>query len=201
MKLLGLTVDADLTWTAHIDQISKKISSGIFALKRIKSIADNNTARTAYFGLCETHIRYGLLVWGGTSKTNMERILILQKRAIRILANLRQMETCRLAFKELKIMTVVNMYVQDVIMYADSKDLQRNSNFHRYHTRHASHFVTPRHRLTLYERKPEYIGSKLHNLLPDHLRILTGKSLKNNLTRWLMDRPHYTLDEFFLSTN
>lgn len=197
VKLLGITIDADLTWTPHVDQLCKKLSTGLFALKRVKNIADNNTARTAYFGLCEAHIRYGLPAWGGTSKMNMERVLILQKRAIRILANLQQVETCRNAFKELRIMTVVSLYIRDVIMYVDEKNLQRNSNIHKYHTRHASQFVTPRHRLTLFEKKPEYIGCKLHNHLPEHLRILRGKTLKNNLTKWLIDRPIYTLDEFY----
>lgn len=201
VKLLGMTVDADLTWTPHIDQLCKKISTGLFALKRIKSIADRPTARAAYFGLCEAHIRYGLLVWGGTSKKNMERVLILQKRAIRILANLQQRETCRQSFKELGIMTVTNLYIKETIMYADSKNLLKNKDLHRYHTRYASHFVTPLHRLTLFEKKPDYIGSKLHNHLPDHLRTLTGKTLKTKLTKWLMDRPVYTLDEFYSITD
>ena len=34
-KSLGVSVDEDLTWKAHIEEISKKISAGLSVLKRI----------------------------------------------------------------------------------------------------------------------------------------------------------------------
>ena len=35
-KALGLTIDESLTWKCHIDDITKKVSSGIGALKRVR---------------------------------------------------------------------------------------------------------------------------------------------------------------------
>ncbi|KAG8277045.1 hypothetical protein J6590_050880 [Homalodisca vitripennis] len=63
-------------------------------------------AKTAYYALVESHIRYGLSVWGGTTKQNLDRILILQKKAIRILAHLTPTESWRESFKTLGILTV-----------------------------------------------------------------------------------------------
>ena len=34
-KSLGLTIDENLTWKYHVDNITKKVSSGIGALKRV----------------------------------------------------------------------------------------------------------------------------------------------------------------------
>uniref|UniRef100_A0A1B6IN72 Reverse transcriptase domain-containing protein n=1 Tax=Homalodisca liturata TaxID=320908 RepID=A0A1B6IN72_9HEMI len=201
VKLLGMTIDRKLTWTPHVDNLCKTLSSGLYAMRRLKQVADINTARTAYFGLCEPHIRYGLIVWGGTSHGNMERVLILQKRAIRILADLQPLETCRNSFKDLKIKTVVNLYIQEAIMYADKHEPLRNDKIHNYNTRHASFFVTPQHRLTLYERQPLYIGCKLHNHLPDNIRGLKGQDLRRELSRWLTDRPFYSLAEFLKPNN
>ena len=35
-KSLGLTIDAQLSWSKHVDEISKKVSSAIGALKRVR---------------------------------------------------------------------------------------------------------------------------------------------------------------------
>ncbi|XP_046677480.1 cullin-3-like [Homalodisca vitripennis] len=62
-------------------------------------------AKTAYYAIFESHLRYGLVVWGGTSKANLQRVLVLQKRAVRILTGLGPRDSCREAFKEQKILT------------------------------------------------------------------------------------------------
>ena len=41
---LVLTIDVNLTWEKHIEEISKKVSSGISALKRIRNCSNEDTA-------------------------------------------------------------------------------------------------------------------------------------------------------------
>ena len=43
-KSLGLIIYENLSWKAHIHEISKKVSSGIGALKRVKPIVSMHTA-------------------------------------------------------------------------------------------------------------------------------------------------------------
>ena len=43
-KSLGAIIDEHLSWYNHIDALSKKISSGIAALKRIKPFISERTA-------------------------------------------------------------------------------------------------------------------------------------------------------------
>lgn len=47
VKLLGVTIDADLTWTPNVDQVCKQFSSCLFALRTLTNIAGTITARTA----------------------------------------------------------------------------------------------------------------------------------------------------------
>ena len=42
-KSLGLIIDENLSWKAHIHEISKKVSSGIGALKRVRPFASMHT--------------------------------------------------------------------------------------------------------------------------------------------------------------
>ena len=47
-KSLGLTIDAQLSWSKHVDEISKKVSSAIGALKRIRPFIPTDVAVQIY---------------------------------------------------------------------------------------------------------------------------------------------------------
>lgn len=196
-KLLGIIVDGGLTWTPHIDSLCQKLNSSLYAIKRIKAISDTKTALTAYHALFESHMRYGLTVWGGTSSGNLNRVLVLQKKAVRYIAGLKHRESCKNSFKLLKIPTVIAVYILDTIMYVEGKDMLRGNHIHQHNTRNATSFILPIHHLSKFEKKPTYMGRKLYNNLPAELRVKTGKELKKALSDWLIRRPLYTIEEFF----
>lgn len=95
VTFLGVTVDSKLSWTDHIDSLTLKLNTCIYVLKRIRSSSDLETAKISYYALFQSQLCYGLAAWGGTSATNLQRILILQKRAIRTICNMAQTDTCR----------------------------------------------------------------------------------------------------------
>ncbi len=68
-KTLGLTQDENLTWKNHVDAITKKISSGISTLKRVRGLIDNETAIKAYQGFIEPYFSYCAPVWDGLGDT------------------------------------------------------------------------------------------------------------------------------------
>ncbi len=196
-KLLGLTIDAGLTWTDHIYSLTKKLSSGVYVVKRMMWIGGLETAKTAYFAVMESHIRYGIILWGGTSEANFNKILILQKKAIRALAGLGSIDSCREVFKSLKLLTVAALYIHAVVMYTDQLDLPRNEDFHSYHTRSANDYSLPAHHTTKFSQKPSYLGRKIINVLPQYLKNMRGNTLKKYLQDWLAERPVYSVKEFF----
>lgn len=175
-KLLGVTIDADLSWTDHINNLTKKLSSGVYVVKRMRWTADLQAAKTAYFAVVESHIRYGLLSWGGTSEANLNRILVLQKKAVRALAGLGTTDSCREAFKSLKLLTVVALYIHAAVLYTDQLDLPRNGNFHKYNTRRAADYSLPAHHTTQFSKKPSYIGQKIVNVLPQDLKSMRERT-------------------------
>uniref|UniRef100_A0A1B6LNL1 Reverse transcriptase domain-containing protein n=2 Tax=Cicadellinae TaxID=33370 RepID=A0A1B6LNL1_9HEMI len=200
IKFLGVTLDGRLTWADHVNEICKKISRGVYVVKRIKWIGTLEAAKIAYYALVEPHIRYGLTVWG-TSQGNLKRILTLQKKAIRTLANLEPLQTCRHAYRTLGILTAPALYIYEAILHVDQLHLQTHMDIHNYPTRHASRLTLPQHRTALYEKKPSYIGRKFKNLLPQYLCNLTGNKLKHLLREFLLERPVYTIEEFLESAN
>lgn len=196
-KFLGLTIDADLTWADQIRNLVKKLSSGVYVVKRMKWIGGIESAKAAYHAVIESHIRYGLIAWGGTSEGNLNKILVLQKKAIRAITNLGFRDCCREAFKSLKLLTVTALYIHAVVVYTDQLDLPRNEHFHSYQTRGANDYNLPAHHTTKFTRKPSYIGRKIINTLPQDLKNLRGTQLKKQLQDWLLERPVYSIKEFF----
>jgi hypothetical protein len=106
-------------------------------------------------------------------------------------------ESCRGSFVNLKILTVVALYILEVILHAIGQDLPRRNNLHNHFTRNGSDYALPNHRLTLYEKKPSYIGAKLTNCLPDELKTPGPiNHMRRRLINWLLVRPLYSIEEF-----
>ena len=79
----GIYLDEDLSWDPHTNHISNKISKNNGVLRRLKNIVPQEILKTIYFSLINSHLNYGILVWG----FNLERLEILQKKAIRIITH------------------------------------------------------------------------------------------------------------------
>lgn len=195
-KHLGLVIDSKLSWVDHVDELCKRLCSAIFALRRIKSISTVEALKISYHSLFESHIRYGIQLWGSTSLHNIQRVLILQKRALRVMAGLSWKESCREPFKKWHILTVVNVYLLEVISLACTKGLPKNEDTHHYNTRNAGNFNLPVHHSKRYEMKPSYNGAKFFNLLPFEVKNSRPKLLKSKLNEWLLSRPFYNINEF-----
>ena len=69
LKSLGVLIDEKLTWSNHINAISKKISSGTGSIKRISHCVPPATLHNIYHGLVQSHFNYCSVVWGNRAKT------------------------------------------------------------------------------------------------------------------------------------
>ena len=84
-KSLGLTIDAQLSWSKHVDEISKKVSSAIGALKRVRPFIPTDVAVQIYNALILPHFDYCNQVWDGMSGCLSDKLQKLQNRAARVI--------------------------------------------------------------------------------------------------------------------
>ena len=54
-KSLGVTIDNKLDWSSHIDKLTKKVASGIGAIKRIRHLVPRATLHLIYQALIQPH--------------------------------------------------------------------------------------------------------------------------------------------------
>ena len=62
-KSLGVVIDEKLNWEEHIDNISKKASKDIGAIKLIKRYIPKENLNDVYNALIKPHFDYCSLVW------------------------------------------------------------------------------------------------------------------------------------------
>ena len=76
-KLVGLEVDEDLSWSNHIQVISRKINSALYGLAKTGRNLDPKNKKCMYSGLVHSHLVYGLPIWvfNDTHKTSSSAVL------------------------------------------------------------------------------------------------------------------------------
>ena len=84
-KCLGVEIDECLTWDAHIASISRKVSSGIGVLKKIKPFVPTFNLISVYQSIVEPYFDYCSIVWDDISDHLTDKLQILQNRAARVI--------------------------------------------------------------------------------------------------------------------
>ena len=56
-------------------------------INKLKLCFPKTTLLTLYYALIYPYLNYGILTWGYANKTLIDRILLLQKKALRVICN------------------------------------------------------------------------------------------------------------------
>jgi hypothetical protein len=130
-----VVIDSTLSWEVHIQRTCSRISN-LFIINRLSKILDLNGRRMLCYGLIYPLLSYGIIVGGHSAKALTRRIFILQKRAVSYTAGLKHLESWRDSFRNLKILTVYSLYIQETILYVNEKcNCTVNKQVHTYNAR------------------------------------------------------------------
>ena len=75
-----------LTWLPHINNVTRKISKSIGIIFKANFCLPQQALKTLYYSLVYSYIQYCVSVWGSTYPTNLNRLVVLQKNVVRIIA-------------------------------------------------------------------------------------------------------------------
>lgn len=195
VKLLGFWIDPKLSWNQHITKVCVKLSRVLYLLRKLKLYITQRFLLTIYHALFQSHVAYGIVLWGHSSATR--DVLLLQKRALRIITSAGIRDHCRPIFKELGVLTVFSLYVLNALtlLKENINDFNIGGDHHRHVTRHAHDLDIPRCRLSLTQKGFPVYAIKVYNSLPDRVRNLDAAAFKAVMKDCLVDRPLYSLDE------
>jgi len=170
-------VDCHLSWDCHVQFISNKIASGLHVLKRMSFLCNLETLKSLYFAHVHSHLSYGLAIYGGTSKQNLNKILKLQKKAIRIIFKLDINESVKQHFSKLGILTIYDQYILECIICVKNQFHKQNfhRNIHSHFTRNRDAINLSQHKLKFFTKKAMHMGSTFFIIYLQILKLALTK--------------------------
>jgi hypothetical protein len=105
-KLLGILFDEYLSFEEHITSISAKIAKSLFCINRIKNFVTKSSLRTLYFSMIHSHLQYCINIYSCATPTALNKLTLIQKKAIRIISNANYRAHTAPLFTQLNILPV-----------------------------------------------------------------------------------------------
>ena len=84
VKYLGITLEPFLNWERHIHNVCLKLKSATGIISKLRYYLPQQILKSVYHALFNSHLNYSCQVWGQGSN-RLDRIIILQKRCIRLI--------------------------------------------------------------------------------------------------------------------
>lgn len=77
-KFLGIMLDQNCDWKAHIEYVCDKLDKFVYAIKRLRATVSTEAALSAYHGYVSSVLSYGLLLWGNS--VEIGKVFKVQKK-------------------------------------------------------------------------------------------------------------------------
>ena len=153
-KFLGTNIDNNLTWKAHIDYITKKISKGVGVLLRLNKELSYNILILIYSTILLLYLTYCCITWGFTYQTYINKIFTIQKKEMRIITHSKISMSFITTLRKTNILNIflIIEYYASILMFQKRnstvpKIFQQNRcmsySCHTYETRHILSIRTP----------------------------------------------------------
>ena len=128
-KFLGVITDDKLQWSEQICYVKSKLVKCISVMYKAKSVFNSEALLMLYNTLLQPYLNYCAEVWANTYKSRLKNIVVIQKRAIRLICNVCSRTHTSDLFKKLNILKFTDLveYKCGIIMFnAYSGKLPRN---------------------------------------------------------------------------
>ena len=200
-NLLGIYLDEHMSWKHHINSISNQISRSVGVLNRLKYSLPTHVKLMIYNALILSRINYGILSWG----YNSERILKLQKKAMRIISLQKYNAHTEPLFKTLQLLKVndilkvqqlkfyFSLIHNKLPIYFDCFNFSRNYHFHNYFTRLSNHFHVVKVKHTFATKCLRFSLPTLLNCLPS---CITDKYFTHSINGFTTYVKNYYLTSY-----
>ena len=82
---LGVIIDNKLSWRHHCQKIHMSISRTLGILRRVRNMLPREALFSIYNALILPQLQYGILAWGNSSQLNLNKLLVVQKKSLRVI--------------------------------------------------------------------------------------------------------------------
>ena len=189
INFLGILVDENLSWNAHIDYIASKISKNLGILYKTRHVLDRKSLTQLYFSFINSYLNYGNIAWGSTHKTKLVRLHRIQKHAARIIHFKSKFYHSQPLLLEMKALNVyqLNLYKHSCFMFLFREgktpttfDTYFTVTDNKYSTRSCGSFHKPFYKTNCSRFSVSYRGPSIWNILSfSNTRLIKADSYKH----------------------
>ena len=104
IKYLGVILDENFNWSAHVTQLKKKLSGSVGILSKLRYYVNTKILIQVYHALISSRIHYGITCWGAAAQTTLNPIRVLQNRAIRFILKISRYTKLAVSYLNLRLL-------------------------------------------------------------------------------------------------
>ena len=187
---LGTKLDVQLNFSHHIKYVTNKLSKSLGILFKIRNSLPMEARLNYYYAFIYPYLSYNVISWGGTNRSHLLPLIVLQKRIIRTICDCKRFDHTSPLFHRLHLLKFDDLfkYSVSIYMHGAMKD-DYFSVSHHVNTRRRDLAVPTFHRLTVSQQALSYIGPTTWNQLPSFLRNINSlPTFKNSLKNYLIEQ-------------
>ena len=167
-KLLGVHFDEYLSFEQHVSFLCAKLSKMLFCIRRAVNHLSENSLKSLYIAFIHSNLLYCSNIVSCTSKSNIQKITKIQKKAIRVITKSNYNDHTAPLFQRLGLMTYENIITYNRLVFMHSIEYnyapisfsntwQKNSvRNNEYNLRNNDDFVLMPARIELFKKIPIY---------------------------------------------
>ena len=108
-KFLGVYIDSKLTWKVHINCLCKLLSRNSGVMNKLKPFVPPHVTLSSTLIL--PYLNYCILAWGNSSITFMDKVNVVQRRAVRIINNVGFLAHTNMLFYICNILKISDLHL------------------------------------------------------------------------------------------
>ena len=178
---MGVYIDQNLSWYDHIGVTCSKVAKGVGIIGRMKYILPVNVLRMLYNTLVLPHISYCSVIWSGAYASYLQKLIVLQNRAIRHITRASSRDHITKHYRSLNLLKLqdhlklndtifVFNWINDKLPKSFASFFIRNTLVHNYNTRRANDLHKQSYTTTSSARSLRNRAISLWNSLPDGIK-------------------------------
>ena len=177
-----------MNFSSHISKLKSKLARFCGILSKISYLLPESARLNYYYGFIYPNLIYNVETWCGTFSSHLDRLIVIHKRIVRIIAGEPPLSHSSPIFHDLKILKLYDIYRFQLAIYMFNAR-------HNYPVRHSLNTqsrglpVSSFHRLSTTQHSISFMGPKIWNELPRNLtEISRFGEFKRKLKEYFIDQ-------------
>lgn len=184
-KYLGIVLDENLTFEEHINNTVAKVNKFCGILYKLRYKLPNYCMKTIYFALINSHLIYGIEIYGNTSITHLDPLIKVNNKLLRIIQNRNRRAHIYNLYNEYNTLPINYMFEFKILTFMHKYKFYKNelpeiyhnyftynNEIHSHDTKSSGSFHMEQANKNFGKRNLKILGSKLWNALPKTIQAI-----------------------------